>query len=130
MQTVAPTPLVIRRPLATLTLNISLTDGGRFQCPVVAGARIIDVIRAHGLPVKTYCNGKDNCESCHVRISHAWQLLLPPPQEDERAHLNRIAGADETSRMACKLIMNEQMDGLEVEVQPDSLTPQTFWIAG
>ena len=56
-----------------------------------------------------------------------WQRLLPPPSDEELAKLDEIPDADETSRLACQIMMTDDLDGLELELQPDSLMPQTYW---
>ena len=113
-----------------LRLDVRLADGGRFQPEAAAGFRIMELIRAYGLPIKAECGGSGVCATCHVRIPHVWQSLLPPPSDEELARLDEIPDADETSRLACQIMMTEEMDGMELEVQPDSLLPQTSWVAG
>jgi 2Fe-2S ferredoxin len=82
------------------------------------------------LPIKAECGGAGVCATCHVRIPSSWQRLLPPPSPEELAKLDEIPGADDTSRLACQLMMTEELDGLIVEVQPDSLALHTHWVAG
>ena len=113
-----------------LRLDVRLADGGRFQPEAAPGFRIMELIRAYGLPIKAECGGSGVCSTCHVRIPAAWQELLPPPSDDELARLDEIPGADGSSRLACQIFMTEELDGLELEVQADSLLPQTNWVAG
>ena len=115
---------------ALLTLNVRLVDGGHFRPEAAPGFRIMELIRAYGLPIKAECGGAGVCATCHVRIPPAWRDLLPPPSADELAMLDEIPDADDTSRLACQLVMTDALDGLELEVQPDSLVPQTHWMAG
>jgi ferredoxin, 2Fe-2S len=113
-----------------LQLNVRLTDGSHFKPEAAAGFRVMELIRAYGLPIKAECGGAGVCATCHVRIPTVWQSLLPPASEEELAKLDEIPGADETSRLACQLMMTDALDGLEVEVQADSLETQSSWIAG
>lgn len=113
-----------------LKLNVSLTDGGHFEPPAASGYRVMELIRMFGLPIKAECGGACVCASCHVRIPARWRELLPEPSDEELAKLDEVPGADETSRLACQLVMTDELDGLEIEVQPDSLVPQTYWVAG
>ncbi|NOU05414.1 MAG: 2Fe-2S iron-sulfur cluster binding domain-containing protein [Hyphomicrobiaceae bacterium] len=112
-----------------LSLNVTLRDGGRFQPQAMPGFRVMELIRMYGLPIKAECGGVCVCATCHVRIPEHWLSLLPPPSDEEMAKLDEIPDADETSRLACQLIMTDELDGLEIEVQPDSLVPQ-HWVAG
>lgn len=113
-----------------LSLNVALADGARFQPEAAAGFRVMDLIRAYGLPIRAECGGAGVCATCHVRIPEAWRALLPPPSDEELAKLDEIPDADDNSRLACQIVMTDELDGLEIEVQPDSLHPQTYWAAG
>jgi ferredoxin, 2Fe-2S len=113
-----------------LTLHVRLADGGHFQPDAASGFRIMDLMRMYGLPIKAECGGACVCATCHVRISANWQHLLPPATDEELAKLDEIPTADATSRLACQLLMTAELDGLEIELQPDSLIPQTNWAAG
>lgn len=113
-----------------LSLNITLTDGGRFRAPAAAGFRVMELIRAYGFPIKAECGGACVCSTCHVRVADRWRDALPPPSEDEIAKLDELPQADDASRLACQLVMSEDLDGLEVEVQPDSFVAHNSWVAG
>lgn len=113
-----------------LRLRVSLADGARFEPPAAAGFRVMELIRAHGFPIKAECGGACVCATCHVRVPKHWQGFLPPPTDEELARLDEIPTADASSRLACQLVMTDDLDGLEVEVQPDSFVPQTYWVAG
>lgn len=113
-----------------LKLSVSLGNGNRYEPPAAPGYRVVELMRMFGLPIKAECGGAGVCATCHVRIPESWQHLLPPPSDEELAKLDEIPDADENSRLACQLIMTEEMDGLEIEVQADSLIPQTYWAAG
>jgi ferredoxin, 2Fe-2S len=113
-----------------LRLVVRLADGGRFEPDAAAGFRIMELIRAYGLPIKAECGGAGVCATCHVRVPPVWAAFLPPPSNEELDKLDDIPGADATSRLACQLMMTDDLDGLEVEVQTDSLVPQTSWVAG
>jgi 2Fe-2S ferredoxin len=113
-----------------LRLNVLLADGTHFTPEALPGFRIMELIRAYGLPIKAECGGAGVCATCHVRVPEAWRNLLPPPSAEELEKLDEIPGADESSRLACQIMMAPELDGLELEIQPDSLTPQTYWAAG
>jgi 2Fe-2S ferredoxin len=113
-----------------LKLVVSLKDGSRFEPPAAAGFRVMELIRAFGLPIKAECGGSCVCCTCHVRIPEQWRDALLPPSDEELAKLDEIPTADESSRLACQLVMTEDLDGLELQIQPDSLVPQLYWVAG
>ena len=89
-----------------------------------------DVALKIAVLLEAECGGAGVCATCHVRIPLSWQDSLPPPSDEELARLDEIADADETSRLACQIVMTDELDGLELELQPDSLIAQTYWVAG
>ena len=42
---------------------------------------------------------------------------------DELARLDEIPQVDESSRLACQIVMTEELDGLEIELRADSQFP-------
>lgn len=113
-----------------MTLNVRLADGSAFRCEAVEGFRVMELIRAYGLPIKAECGGAGVCATCHVRLPDAWLARLPAPSDEELAKLDEIPGADDRSRLACQIAMTADLDGLELTLDPDSLHPQPIWTAG
>ncbi len=113
-----------------LNINIYLADGSHFRREAIAGLRLLDLLRMYGFPVKAECGGACVCGTCHIRIPERWHNVLPPPTDEELAKLDDIPTADESSRLACQIETTDEMDGFEFVIQPDSLVPQTYWVAG
>jgi 2Fe-2S ferredoxin len=105
-----------------LTLHVTIADGDRHDAPGAYGIRVMELIRMHGLPIRAECGGVCVCSTCHVRVPERWRHLLPPPSDEELARLDALPTADDTSRLSCQLLMTSDLDGLEVTVQPDSLS--------
>jgi len=112
-----------------LKLIVSLAHGGTFETHAAAGFRLMEIIRASGLPIKAECGGAGVCSTCHVRVQQRWRDLLLPPSEEELARLDEIPTADDSSRLACQLMMTNELDGIEVELQPDSLVLRANQVA-
>lgn len=104
-----------------LAVSVGLADGARFRVPARQGERLADLIRAYGLDVDP---------ECHVRIAAPWLDVLPPADAAEQSKLIRFARIDRTSRLASSLVMTDELDGLELEIQPESLVAHTSWAAG
>lgn len=121
MQQRAPHANFDRQASDTLAFNVGLADGARFRVPARQGQRLADLIRAYGLDVD---------RECHVRISAPWLDALPPADAAEQLKLIRYARSDRTSRLASSLVMTDELDGLELEIQPESLVAHTSWAAG
>ncbi len=113
-----------------LSVNLFLADGGHFQPAVVAGHRLADLIRGFGLQLKGDCRSSGDCAGCHVHVREGWAAKLAHPSPEEAAKLAGIVGAGPRSRLACRLVMSPALDGVEVDIPPESLEPQTYWIAG
>jgi 2Fe-2S ferredoxin len=125
---IEPTP--IEDDDKILNIHIYLADGSHFRREAIAGLRLLELLRMYGFPVKAECGGACVCGTCHIRIPEHWQNVLPPPTEEELAKLDDIPTADESSRLACQIETTDEMDGFEFVIQPDSLVPQTYWVAG
>lgn len=130
MQQRSPPPLTTEADDRSLKLYVTLRDGSRFEPQAAAGFRVMELVRMFGLPIKAECGGACVCSTCHVRVAPEWQHLLPPATDEELAKLDLTHGVDDTSRLACQIVMTNDLDGLEIEIQPDSLIPQTYWVAG
>lgn len=104
----------------TLRLGVRLAGRGRADHDANSGLHLVELMRAQGVPVKAECGGAGVCATCHVRVPESWRHVLPPPSDEELARLDEIPGADDTSRLACQIMMTEALDGLEVELQRDS----------
>lgn len=107
-----------------LAISVRLGDGSSIRVDAAEGFHLVELIRAHGLPVKAECGGAGVCATCHVRIPAEWRQRLPRASEAELAKLDEIADVDDASRLACQLVMTTDLDGLEIAVAADSLKPQ------
>jgi ferredoxin, 2Fe-2S len=121
MQQRAPHAIAKPRHTDALAVRVGLVDGARFTVPARQGQRLTDLIRAYGLEIDA---------DCHVRIADAWLDALPPADLTEQSKLTGFARSGRASRLASSLVMTDDLDGLELEVQPESLVAQTSWAAG
>lgn len=104
-----------------MAIKVRMPDGGWLQPDAVAGELLSQSLVAFGIAI----NGDG-----HVRVPAAWRTRLPTPTASELARLKEMADTDETSRLASKIVMTAALRGLELELAPGSLIPQTYWIAG
>jgi 2Fe-2S ferredoxin len=54
-------------------------------------------------------------------VGEEWLSKLVPPTEEELEMLDGAFNVDERSRLCCQIIMAKELDGLEVELAPESL---------
>ena len=74
------------------------------------GQRLLDVAWAAGEPLEGACEGVMACSTCHVIVEAERLRQLPPASEEEEDLLDLAAHATRTSRLACQIILTEDMD--------------------
>ena len=98
-------------------------DGAVHELEGLEGWRVMEVIRDWGLPIKAECGGACACATCHVWVGEEWVAKLHPPSAEELEMLDGAFNVDERSRLCCQIIMSKELDGLEVELAPETLAP-------
>ena len=83
-----------------------------------AGDRLLDVAWAAGQPLEGACEGVMACSTCHVIVDPADFERLPPASEEEEDLLDIAAHVRRTSRLACQIMMSDELDTLSVRVPP------------
>jgi 2Fe-2S ferredoxin len=104
-----------------MILKVRMPDGTIHPLEALDGWRVMEVIRDWRLPIKAECGGACACATCHVRVDPKWLSKLPAPSDEELEMLDGAFHVDERSRLCCQIIMSEELDGLEVELTPESL---------
>jgi ferredoxin len=82
------------------------------------GQRLLDVAWAAREPLEGACEGVMACSTCHVIVDADDFELLPPATEEEEDLLDLAAHAARTSRLACQIILTEDMQSLSVRIPP------------
>lgn len=85
-----------------------------------AGQRLLDVAWAAREPLEGACEGVMACSTCHVIVDAADVAKLPPPSEEEEDLLDLAAHAVRTSRLACQIILADEMESLSVRIPPSA----------
>ena len=96
-------------------------DGQVHEVAATSGESLLDAVLAAGLPVKATCFGCCNCSTCHVDIAAAWYDRLPPPEEQECDVLELAESRTGTSRLACQVIVEPALSGMEVTLMAEAL---------
>ncbi len=91
-------------------------EGGRIPAQGEAGARLLEVAQAAGMPLEGTCEGQMACSTCHVIVAPEWFDLLPPASADEEDMLDLAADVARTSRLSCQIALTEALDGIEVRI--------------
>ena len=82
------------------------------------GQRLLDVAWAERQPLEGACEGVMACSTCHVIVDAGDFGKLPPATEEEEDLLDLAAHATRTSRLACQIILTEDLESLDVRIPP------------
>lgn len=91
---------------------------GAFDKEVEAapGQRLLDVAWAAREPLEGACEGVMACSTCHVIVDAEDFENLPRATEEEEDLLDLASHATRTSRLACQIILTEDMKSLSVRI--------------
>ena len=90
------------------------------EVEAAAGQRLLDVAWAAREPLEGACEGGMACSTCHVIVDPEDFARLPPASEEEEDLLDLAAHATRTSRLACQIILTDEMESLSVRVPPEA----------
>ena len=62
------------------------------------------------------CGGGMACATCHVYIKEDWLDKLPKKEDGEEDMLDMAYEPKTNSRLSCQLIVNDDLDGLVVNI--------------
>ena len=84
------------------------------------GQRLLDVAWAERQPLEGACEGVMACSTCHVIVDVADFAKLPPASEEEEDLLDLAAHATRTSRLACQILLSDELETLSVRIPPEA----------
>ncbi|ARV10037.1 ferredoxin [Winogradskyella sp. PC-19] len=106
-------------------INITIIDRDgvthNIEAPTDMAMNLMEVVRSYELaPEGTIgvCGGMAMCASCqcYVKSSHD----LPEMQDDEEAMLSEAFYVEDNSRLGCQIHITPELEGLEIELAPES----------
>ncbi|SNR17605.1 2Fe-2S iron-sulfur cluster-binding protein [Tenacibaculum jejuense] len=106
-----------------ITIKITDREGvtHEVQAPTDMNMNLMEVIRSFELaPEGTVgiCGGMAMCASCQCYVKSEHEL--PEMSDDEDAMLAEAFYVEDNSRLGCQIHMTPELDGLEVEMAPES----------
>ena len=84
------------------------------------GQRLLDVAWAAQHPLEGACEGVMACSTCHVIVDATDFEKLPAATEEEEDLLDLASHASRTSRLACQIILTEDLKSLDVRIPADA----------
>lgn len=78
---------------------------------------LMEVCKAHELPIEGTCGGMALCASCqcYMESSHT----LPERSEEEEAMLSEAFHVKENSRLGCQILITPLLEGMEITLAPE-----------
>ncbi|WP_379923549.1 2Fe-2S iron-sulfur cluster-binding protein [Erythrobacter sp. R86502] len=103
-------------------MTITFVDprGQAIAATAQPGDNLLRVGQAAGLPLEGTCEGQMACSTCHVIVAAEWFDRLASASDEEEDMLDFAAGVRRTSRLSCQIDLTDAMDGLVVNIPPES----------
>ena len=106
-------------------INIIITDREgtihKILAPTDMAMNLMEVVRSYELdPEGTIgiCGGMAMCATCQCYVLS--ETELPEMQDEEEAMLSEAFYVKDNSRLGCQIQMRPEMEGLKVELAPES----------
>ena len=90
--------------------------GARREVDAPVGMSVMEVARRHDIDIEGACEGSLACSTCHVIVDPEWYGRLREASEEEEDMLDLAFNLTRTSRLGCQIIINEELDGLIVQL--------------
>lgn len=103
---------------------ISADGETRQEVSADAGAVLLEVAQGADQPLEGTCEGQMACSTCHVIVQAEDFDRLPAASEAEEDMLDLAASATRTSRLACQIVLAEDVDALTVRIPGESCNMQ------
>ena len=86
------------------------------DAPTDMNMNMMEVCKAHALPVEGTCGGMALCASCQVYLES--DTALPEQSDSELAMLDQAFHVKDNSRLGCQIRITEEIDGIVVRLAP------------
>lgn len=88
------------------------------EVPEEINLNLMEVLKASDYNVLATCGGMALCATCLVDVKQGIDQLAEP-QDAELDILDTLPVVNATDRLACQLKVNEQLEGIVVEIKGD-----------
>ncbi|MGV3458820.1 MAG: ferredoxin [Flavobacterium sp.] len=106
-----------------ITIKITDREGvvHEVQAPTDMAMNIMELCKAYEIAEDGtigVCGGMAMCASCQCYVLN--DVQLPPMEADEDAMLSEAFYVKPNSRLGCQIAITPEIDGLEIELAPES----------
>lgn len=95
-----------------ITITVENREGERrtLEAPLDMGLSLMELLKAYEYNVLAACGGMAMCGTCHVQVLEGMEKLSGHT-DAELDMLDTLPDAQDDSRLACQLRIEEKMDG-------------------
>jgi ferredoxin len=106
-----------------ITLKITDRKGvlHQVQAPTDMNMNIMELVRAYEIAEEGtigICGGMAMCASCQCYVLN--EVAIPEKSDEEEAMLSEAFHVKPHSRLGCQIQLTEEINGLEIELAPES----------
>ena len=91
-------------------------DGSKIEVNAEVGKTLLEVAEQNNIELIGACGGSCACGSCHVYIDEETLKKIEPAKEDEENVLDVVFNIQPNSRLACQVVVSEEMDGAIITI--------------
>lgn len=85
-----------------------------FKVNANVGETLLECALRNNVPLIGGCGGAGICGSCNVEIDEEYLNKIPEPEANEQDVIEYLPMYKQTTRLACKVVITEEMDGMKV----------------
>lgn len=107
--------------MSDITVHITDREGKVHDliAPTDMAMNLMELCKSYELPVEGTCGGMAMCASCQCYVLSDHEL--PEQSYEEEDMLDQAFFVEENSRLGCQLPLTPELDGLRIELAPESL---------
>jgi 2Fe-2S ferredoxin len=107
-------------PMIDIKVNVQNSDSSitTHEAPTDMGLSLMEFLKGCEYDILATCGGMALCATCHVSVVNGFEHL-PEITDDEYAMLDTLPNITDTSRLACQLKLNPDMDNITVKIMGD-----------
>jgi len=104
--------------MVNITVIDRAGDTHELEGPTDMNMNMMELCKAYELPVKGTCGGMALCSTCHMYILSEHEL--PEMSEEEEDMLDQAFFVEDNSRLGCQIRLTDDLEGLKIQLAPES----------